>query len=149
MSKRALLWILAGTALSVAYMIAAGVNADVGSDSTCVGLGSLPRWFDNLCRPALVPRALIIGIGLIPTLVLIYFAEKAAAPGSSAISSLLKFANPTSDELVLEYHEVEWSSDNSRYHCADCGFETADEEEAETHRWQEVGNTPAAEATPS
>jgi hypothetical protein len=151
MSKRALLRFLASAALGLAYVVAAGadVDLDIDSRSDCIGLLSFPHWFDEACKAARGVRLTTLLVGTVAAAILLYFAERGARPRSSVITWLLALAKLSGpDEVALEYHEVEWSSDDSHYRCTDCGFETEDEEEAKSHRWQEVPNT-AADEPPS
>lgn len=112
MSKRVLLLGLAWVAAAVTYLVAAGADLDIGSRSECIGIVSLPRWFDESCRPALVPRIIIICIGLVPTLVLWYFAEK----GQPRIS-----AQGHKPGSTLRTHRVFIQQDGT-YKCQDCAY---------------------------
>ncbi len=115
MSKRGLYQLLASIALGMTYLVAAGASDNIGSRSYCVGLTSFPRWFDEGCQEALVPRLLIIGLGAIPVVLLLYFAGKTPASATAK-------------------HEVLLDPRDNMYWCKNCNFWSYDVRDARTHR---------------
>jgi hypothetical protein len=132
MSKRGLFNLLGLVALALTYLTAAGASGGVpASLSECVGIGSLSHWLSRECEAALVPRLFIVGIGLIPTLLLFYFAGKGVDRGPSLRRT--------------GYHRLMVDEDEDEpalYWCVDCEFESEDVEEANGHSERRLGSEP-------
>lgn len=117
MNKRQLFVVLSVGSAGLALLIASGADVNLGSLSKCVGIASLPHWLDEACRPALVPRLLILAVGLVPAVLLWYFAEKALT------------------QEAVDRHVVTLGFINPTGHCRmpDCEFSTDDRWLARAH----------------
>ena len=171
MTKKAMFMLLGLLCLSVAFLIASGADVDIGTKSKCLGIASLPHWLDADCKPALVIRLFFISLGLIPAIVLWYFAQKAGVeervhrhvvrgaglnryycsrPGCS-----FETRNPSAAQAHrslrgdVQFHDVwvdEDTQDTKKYWCRDCPYETTDERAAREHRNAIKGASPTRQA---
>jgi uncharacterized membrane protein YhdT len=130
MSKRALLQLFGWLAAGLTYLVAAGASGGVPSYvRDCVGLASLPHWFESVCSSALVPRLFVVGIGAIPTVLLFYFAEKEPPPtpsprlGPNVARAYLIGREEAEYPPLVGGHTVRYKPAESRYKCLEPGCE--------------------------